>query len=225
MLTRGVPSDVILLAIETVEVERDASRDVSRSVTIPTRTKAAIRAERYRNKLKQNQPSAEANDAATAGSQQRDGERDASRDGVTKRCDLSSSLASLSGFQEVKKESKSARGTRLSPAAVLPVADRQFAIDHHVSDPDALWAEFVDFWIGVPGQRGKKLNWSATWRNRVRAVASKGKPNGQNNVLAASSRLIERIKQFDAPAPGEPSRIRSGEGGLAVPAIPHRTSE
>lgn len=30
------------------------------------------------------------------------------------------------------------------------------------------WEEFHDYWVGVPGQRGRKLDWAATWRNRVR---------------------------------------------------------
>lgn len=28
--------------------------------------------------------------------------------------------------------------------------------------------EFHDYWVGVPGQRGRKLDWLATWRNHVR---------------------------------------------------------
>ena len=29
--------------------------------------------------------------------------------------------------------------------------------------------EFRDYWIGIPGQRGRKLDWEATWRNNVLA--------------------------------------------------------
>lgn len=202
---------------------RDGERDASRSVMVPARSKEAIRAERYRAKLKQNQALAGANDAANAGDQQRDGERDASRRSVTDHCDLSSSLTSLSGYQEVKKERKSARATRLLADAALPGEDRQFAIDHHVTDPDALWAEFVDFWIGVPGQRGTKLNWSATWRNRVRAVASKGKPNGpsQGGIIAAQRKLIAGAVSFGP----RPSLIGSGASADSVRLLPERRGE
>jgi len=31
-------------------------------------------------------------------------------------------------------------------------------------------SEFVDYWKGVPGARGTKLDWEATWRNRMRDV-------------------------------------------------------
>lgn len=33
---------------------------------------------------------------------------------------------------------------------------------------NAVTAEFVDYWIGVPGGRGVKLDWEATWRNWLR---------------------------------------------------------
>lgn len=36
-------------------------------------------------------------------------------------------------------------------------------------------AEFVDYWIGVPGARGCKLDWPATYRNRLREVAGRMK--------------------------------------------------
>ncbi len=29
--------------------------------------------------------------------------------------------------------------------------------------------KFRDYWIGVPGARGRKLDWMATWRNFVRS--------------------------------------------------------
>lgn len=33
---------------------------------------------------------------------------------------------------------------------------------------DEATAEFVDYWKGVPGAKGKKADWIATWRNRMR---------------------------------------------------------
>lgn len=35
------------------------------------------------------------------------------------------------------------------------------------------FAEFSDYWRGVPGQRGCKLDWDATFRNRIRDVAAR----------------------------------------------------
>src|SRR5437660_1331440 len=39
--------------------------------------------------------------------------------------------------------------------------------------------EFRDYWHGVPGTRGCKLDWEATWRNRCREVAGRGARGGQ----------------------------------------------
>jgi hypothetical protein len=35
-------------------------------------------------------------------------------------------------------------------------------------DAEQLREKFRDYWIGVPGQKGRKADWSATWRNFVR---------------------------------------------------------
>jgi hypothetical protein len=40
-------------------------------------------------------------------------------------------------------------------------------------DVDRATAEFVDYWCGVSGQKGCKLDWVATWRNRLREVHSR----------------------------------------------------
>ena len=37
-------------------------------------------------------------------------------------------------------------------------------------DPDKVFASFRDYWTGVPGQKGVKLNWAGAWRNEVRRV-------------------------------------------------------
>jgi hypothetical protein len=43
----------------------------------------------------------------------------------------------------------------------------------HVADPVAATAEFVDYWLGVPGSKGNKLDWVATWRNRMRDLEAR----------------------------------------------------
>ncbi len=94
------------------------------------------------------------------------------------------------------------RGTRL-PVDWQPDEDlRQFARDRNV-DPDALRAEFVDYWIAIPGQRGCKTadrGWPATWRNRVRQIETfrKAKGNGKS-VIAAQDRLNDKLREFSEP--------------------------
>jgi hypothetical protein len=39
-----------------------------------------------------------------------------------------------------------------------------------VDNLDAATAEFVDYWRAIAGSKGTKLDWVATWRNRMRQV-------------------------------------------------------
>lgn len=41
---------------------------------------------------------------------------------------------------------------------------------------EAITAEFVDYWRAVPGAKGIKLDWPATWRNWVRRKGENGGP-------------------------------------------------
>lgn len=41
-------------------------------------------------------------------------------------------------------------------------------------DGKAITAEFVDYWRAVPGAKGVKLDWTATWRNWIRRKGEQG---------------------------------------------------
>lgn len=43
-------------------------------------------------------------------------------------------------------------------------------------DLKAVHEEFTDYWRGVPGAKGRKLDWDGTWRNRVREIAGRNPP-------------------------------------------------
>jgi hypothetical protein len=68
----------------------------------------------------------------------------------------------------------SKRGSRLSSDWVPSPSDLEFASDKGFARKDALALadEFRDYWLALPGQRGVKLDWSATWRNWVRKAAA-----------------------------------------------------
>lgn len=51
-------------------------------------------------------------------------------------------------------------------------ADPSFAAEHGVDQAAAL-AEFRDYWRGVAGKAGVKLDWEATWRNQIRHLSAK----------------------------------------------------
>jgi len=38
--------------------------------------------------------------------------------------------------------------------------------------------KFCDYWAGVPGVKGRKLDWAATWRNWMRSAAERQVPRG-----------------------------------------------
>lgn len=79
-----------------------------------------------------------------------------------------SATASATSKEEEKKESKATRGSRFT-IAELPEDWKLFCTQERLDlDPNALFAEFRDYWISVPGKAGVKLDWFATWRNRVR---------------------------------------------------------
>lgn len=85
-----------------------------------------------------------------------------------------------------------ATGTRV-PDRPLPDTWAQFAVTLGL-DPSAVYAEFLDYWRGVPGQKGRKLDWDGTWRNRCRELAGRTRtgrpgehPRTRGNVDAAKA--------------------------------------
>lgn len=61
------------------------------------------------------------------------------------------------------------RGTRIPEPFVIDEAMRTWATEHAPDvDVQAMADEFVDYWRGIPGQRGVKLDWVGTWRNHMR---------------------------------------------------------
>jgi hypothetical protein len=66
------------------------------------------------------------------------------------------------------------RGTRIPEGFAVDDDMRQWAKGNNLGHLDlhAITVEFVDYWIGVPGTKGVKLDWIATWRNWIRRKAS-----------------------------------------------------
>ena len=72
--------------------------------------------------------------------------------------------------------SSNKRGTRISEDWQPSQDDYNQALSMGltVEQVDNEANKFRDYWIGVPGAKGVKLNWSATWRNRCRDVVEWG---------------------------------------------------
>lgn len=165
---------------------------------------------------------------------------DASADVTPPASNLSSFLPSVSEEETTeegrKKRGVSARarnGTRMVVGTPLTDEFRAAAVMLGAA-PDrvpGMWAEFVDFWVAVPGLRGLKtepIGWLATWRNRVRKLLEQGQANGHragNNrtagaagsretgtdaVLAGVARAADRRARQSATAPSGDAELPDG---------------
>lgn len=75
------------------------------------------------------------------------------------------------------------------------------------TDLRAICDEFRDYWRSVPGARGRKLDWDATFRNRVREKATpRGKINGSHQPTPADRirrNIAEAERREHDSIPGE----------------------
>lgn len=72
-------------------------------------------------------------------------------------------------------------------------------------DPEKLFEEFADYWRAVPGERGRKKDWLATFRNHIRNLPEWKRKNFSKNGY--SSRRPETLEP-------DFSKIDYGESGL-----------
>ncbi len=107
-------------------------------------------------------------------------------DGKGLASDSSETETETETSKEVSKETsmRTARGSRIT-ADWIP--DRELIDQMRAECPSVnLEAEhriFIDYWIAQPGQKGVKLDWSATWRNWMRRKQSDA-PRGQQSTRA-----------------------------------------
>ncbi|PHX98318.1 MAG: hypothetical protein CK529_13775 [Rhodospirillaceae bacterium] len=93
-------------------------------------------------------------------------------------------------------------------------ADSGFAAEHGVDQAAAL-AEFRDYWRGVAGKAGVKLDWEATWRNQVRHLSAKkgGRLPVKTSQLPVADqnaelrRIMTRLRGEDDAPTQQPLRI------------------
>lgn len=68
-----------------------------------------------------------------------------------------------------KEDSAAKRGSRIPEDFIITEDMRKWAAkDTPLVTPDKRLPEFMDYWRGVPGQRGVKIDWVSTWRNDMR---------------------------------------------------------
>lgn len=75
------------------------------------------------------------------------------------------------------------KGARISNDFTPSTTDLAWAAHEYPAlDLKAVTAEFIDYWLGVAGSKGVKLDWSATWRNSVRRAGQfRSRSTGSTN--------------------------------------------
>lgn len=99
------------------------------------------------------------------------------------------------------REERGKNGSRIPLPFPISEAMTEWA---HANTPNvnvkAATAEFEDYWRGIPGQRGRKTDWPATWRNRMREQQGKAnRPNG-NGSHAAPVKFAKSPGELEAEA-------------------------
>jgi hypothetical protein len=158
---KGIPVELIVSTVARFE-EAMAARAVSTGIQVDTSTidkrRAWDRDRKRRQKLARNSTVIPPESAGIP--------PDAASIIVSK----GKEIASKEEVKEKKESKKSARGTRIPPDFSIDDDDRKFAATLGIP-PETAEAEtpqFIDYWSSVPGAKGLKLNWKATWRNRMR---------------------------------------------------------
>lgn len=106
--------------------------------------------------------------------------------------------------------SRTARATRI-PDGFMPTEEmrRWFADEKlgQVIDGVAEHAKFVDYWLGAPGVKGRKVDWPATWRNWMRSAAERQVPRGW------------KPGQLAVPISGAPQQYKSTTDGKVMQTL------
>lgn len=96
--------------------------------------------------------------------------------------DTDSSLRSESSDAQRPRPAarKVALGTKLPKTWRPSEEDRAYARKHGFTEAriDRIAENFVNYWIGIPGKAGLKLDWPATWRNRILQIVEHNESRG-----------------------------------------------
>lgn len=82
--------------------------------------------------------------------------------------------------EQHRKRGAETRGSRIPLPFAISEEMRSWArAETPGVNVDSATSEFVDYWRGVSGIKGYKLDWVATWRNRMREVQARRAPRSQ----------------------------------------------
>ena len=196
MLAAGMPGDAVVAAISDMEAAATGGAGVSSASTKSARTERNRRYYERRREASYSDGEASYSDAQDATkSHIKTGEASDS-DGVKTR--TPSPSASPSPPKEtlptpLKENNPSPpltppparpteRGTRLPSPWVLPDEWVAWCREQWPTMPDAFIvrqsSEFADYWHSLPGSKGRKVDWLATWRRWIREAVDRQRERG-----------------------------------------------
>ena len=86
------------------------------------------------------------------------------------------------------------RGARIPENFSVTDEHREFSRKNNFPPPEEIIDEFIDYWRAVPGVRGLKLDWDATFRNRLRETATRHRGRGGTNGNGSNSGQADIIR-------------------------------
>ena len=129
----------------------------------------------------------------------------------------------------IELKPKTDRGTRLPEDWFPPqdVIDRMRVECPHLyrEDFESEHRKFIDYWTAQPGQRGRKSDWPATWRNWIRRAAEQQQrrdPRFRPSTSQAAYDQAQALKRFypdddEPPALPPPPDEPDDDAELALP--------
>lgn len=107
----------------------------------------------------------------------------------------------------IEKTSSSPRASRSSTATRIPegfmpdenmrawfVAEQ---LQNAIQNPRVEHEKFCDYWAGVPGVKGRKHDWPATWRNWMRSAAERAPHRPGNSLTPVSGAPRQYVSTTD----------------------------
>jgi hypothetical protein len=217
LLASGAPPSLIVEAVRGAETAKalqesmasslsaDSPRTSADRIVETRRTKDRLRkaAARKALKIQQARLAAKANDVAAS---KPVASADMSADKREKPPLLTKTLNDSESLKEGRKKrsgvarAREDRGCRMVADAILtePLRVEAVRVGAPLDRVDEMWAEFRDYWVGVPGWRGRKTDWPATWRNDVRKKIERGAMNGKHSKPSLSERAFQLAEQVRA---------------------------
>lgn len=134
---------------------------------------------------------------------------------------VGSPLEAKQGSKEevVERRPRADRGTRLPTDWTLSPANIALAIEHGHT-PQEFETEFKDFWVGVPGTRGRKCDWEATARNRIKETSKRRRVNGNGIGRPNANGITGTVAGDRARELAQLAREREIEAGIRRPDDP-----